>query len=156
MTNFQSNEKIDSSNAKRKTGIPVRYFLLFNSFFAFIMVYANKVVLSVAIVAMVSETLPATNHLNHTTAASSNLSSVNNPSFAALHSGNLNAFNNGPNLTNSPLSSQPNGSLKAASARAIDSMHPIMHHHKTNQVSYDHLTKSKVLGMCRWRSISNI
>lgn len=152
MTNFQSGDKIDSSNAKRKTGMSVRYFLIFNSFFAFIMVYANKVVLSVAIVAMVSETtLPINQHFNHTTVNASNL---NHPSFAALHSGSLNqqAFNESQKLTNSPPSNQPNSSLIAA--RAISSAHPIMHQHKTNQVSYDHKTKSKVLGRFQTEDLS--
>lgn len=148
MTNFQSNEKIDAPTAKRKTGMKVRYFLLFNSFFAFIMVYANKVVLSVAIVAMVSETLPISHPVIHKAENAINSSSL--PNFAALHSGNTpNAFNDKHNLTNSPLSNEPNGSLKAASSRSIDSIqqHPVMHQHPTNQVNYDHKTKSKVLGM---------
>lgn len=154
MTNFQSNEKIDAPTAKRKTGMKVRYFLLFNSFFAFIMVYANKVVLSVAIVAMVGETLPIENQVEHIAESAISNGSLQSPplnsaNFAALHSGNPNAFNDKHNLTNSPLSNEPNGSLRAASTRAIDSNqpHPIMLQHRTNQVGYDHMTKSKVLGM---------
>lgn len=128
-------DKTNESN-KRKNGIPVRYFLLFNSFFAFIMVYANKVVLSVAIVAMVSDLPIPNNQLSNQLIK--NESIVNKPEFAALRS----AFDN-HNLTNSSnqlINNQTSSVLKAINPTVIK------HHHKNNQVYYDHPTRSKVLG----------
>lgn len=59
MTNFQSKSKQTTSLTKEPIiGVPVRFYLISISFFAFIIVYANKVILSVAIVEMVSD-----NHL---------------------------------------------------------------------------------------------
>ena len=111
---------------------------MFNSFFAFIIVYANKVVLSVAIVAMVRD-----KSLDHASLMNNDLivnSTISRPSFQALHSGSENNLNS--NLNNN-LTNLPKQLLK-------ESEHITKHPHftglKSNQVDYDVKTKSKVLG----------
>lgn len=158
MTNFQSNENPSSSTKdKRARGIPLRFFLIFNSFFAFIIVYANKVVLSVAIVAMVSETpiygnyQPVALALPHQNSSLplhiSNTSNISNATFAALHSGNaaddLDKPENGDFKSPSILTNQTTFKLAISNP-------DVTHKHKVNQVYYDHKTKSKVLGAFFW------
>ena len=142
MTNLQSNEKVSSSLSTKRSRIPIRYFLIFNSFFAFIIVYANKVVLSVAIVAMVSEPLaPPQNNNNLLSSNNPINSSLSKPSFAALHSkANLTTKNN--SLFNQL---NRNHSLLNQSILQAISHNPAIKPQRTNQVSYNHTTKAKVL-----------
>lgn len=131
------NEKQDNVPSSKRKGMPLRYFLLFNSFFAFIMVYANKVVLSVAIVAMVKDhsVLPPLTPLSLNTNLNTNVTHM--PAAAALHSGNSGLIDNlNSNSTNPLLERQ-----------FIKEPVPInLLPHQRNQVDYDSATKSKVLG----------
>jgi len=144
----QSNEKVSSTNKKVK-GIPLRFFLIFNSFFAFIMVYANKVILSMAIVAMFSEfhsdlSLTAASYDSAASFQRTNISNISSASFAALHSGLVSDNNQEPN------SNLRNVPVLIASSNQL----PGIAKQKVNQVSYNsstyHKTKAKVLGAFFW------
>lgn len=156
MSNFQSSEKLNSTDNKRG-GIPLRFFLIFNSFFAFIIVYANKVVLSVAIVAMVSDTQISTTTNNNLILNSpknnSNLN-INSDFAAALHSGNnvnLDHNFNEKNISDIKNSPQFSTTSPTVAFKSPISNPDVQTKQQINQIHYKTAeTKSKVLGAFFW------